>query len=114
MLCALYQNLDMYRDGVAGIQMHPWWVLLRHLLHLARQVSGTMAVFMGGQPVGMQRNISGNVCGLCSQRVKETPQHILFECQELDQQRIHEEMYYATCRQVWPRVWRPLQLGRKQ
>ena len=46
-----------------------------------------MAVFMGGQSVAMQRNISGNVCGLCSQRVKETPQHKLFECQELDQQR---------------------------
>ena len=54
-----------------------------------KKASYCMALHLGAQPKGMQRNIDQSKfkCGLCTLRVNENFKHVLFECNELDETR---------------------------
>ena len=55
---------------------------MRKFPHIKKKVSSVIAVLLGSQPKGLQRNIGQNTCCLCG--IKESPQHILFQCQPLN------------------------------
>ena len=38
---------------------------------------------MGGQPRGIQCNRGVHMCGLCNDRCRENPEHVVFECRIL-------------------------------
>ena len=81
--CMLYKELDIYRLSIDKLAMHAWWSLLRLRPNLGKQVSGTMAVLLGGQPSGLQSNFGGSPCGICDARVKDNNVHILLHCEDL-------------------------------
>ena len=85
--CSMYQNLSFYSDMVHSVNMHTWWVVARKLPHIFKQISCLMAIVMGGQPRGLQRNFDKSKCKLCSANCKEDPQHIIFNCNELQEVR---------------------------
>ena len=51
--------------------------------HLSHK-QALMAVMMGGQVRGIQCNLGVRMCGLCNDRCRENPEHVLFECQILE------------------------------
>ena len=83
--CMLYRGLTGYLETHKNIQIHAWWKLAKMKPGITRKVSSIMAVFMGGQPRGLQRNMGSNKCGLCgSYTDRYTPLHILFKCSVLE------------------------------
>ena len=82
--CILYPELNVYTDCVKNIAMSIWWRVARASTRLQKQISGTLAVMMGGQPRGIQCNLGVRMCGLCNDRCRENPEHVLFECQILE------------------------------
>lgn len=81
--CILYKELYIYNKCIISIRIHPWWKLLITCPHLRDKVSSVLAIAMGGQPRGMQRNIGFKKCPLCELHEVDTPTHILFSCPEL-------------------------------
>ena len=67
--------------------MHPWWSLVARKPFLMRRVSSTITVLMGGQPSGMQCNFGQKRCMLCDILSTDKPDHVLFECAELEEKR---------------------------
>ena len=81
--CLLYTSLALYNDSIKRIQLHPWWVFVRHFPATHKKVSCVFAILCVTQPVGLQRNLFSSICQLCSNSCRETPMHILFKCNAL-------------------------------
>jgi hypothetical protein len=97
--CMLYGQLSTYTRTTARIDIHPWWILVKTIPQLMTETSATMAVLMGSQPKGMQRNFIRNRCGLCDSLLGENTAHILFECESLSRTR---NQYWPTVVQCMP------------
>ena len=54
-----------------------------------KKVASILAVFMGSQPSGYQKNHKRNQCKLCNYSGIETNVHIIFECNALETNRPH-------------------------
>ena len=52
--------------------------------NMTRKVSALMALLLGGQPTGLQRNIEGKRCQLCYSDTNDDVVHVLWACQALD------------------------------
>lgn len=76
--CMVYSELGIYRACVLNTHMHLWWAPARQSPHLLRQISCILAVLLGGQPHGMQRNLGQTICKLYVFYVGETVQSILY------------------------------------
>ena len=58
--------------------------------YLTKQISSVMAILMGDQPWGLHTHYRNQpLCAMCSDRILDTPEHILFECNRLDELRSH-------------------------
>ena len=77
-----YKDLDMYRLSVQNIEPHAWWSVLRMRPYLNKYVASVMAVLMGGQPSGLQCNLSKSACRICNTYEIENVTHILLRCPE--------------------------------
>ena len=82
--CMLYPQLDNYLKVVTSIKMYVWWEFVQRQPHLTKYVSAVLALLSGSQPVGMQQNFGKRFCSLCSKRARDTPAHILFDCEALN------------------------------
>ena len=91
--CTMYKGLNVYRETVNKIEMHPWWMLEKLKPHLFKMISCLMAVLCGGQPAKKQSNFVSRLCKLCHLRARETPEHILFICPALEFNRSQLIMY---------------------
>ena len=85
--CMLYKELDIYRMCIDKLAMNAWWSLLKLRPYLGKQVSGVMAVLLGGQPSGLQCNFGGAPCRICDARVKDTKTHVLLYCEAMQRDR---------------------------
>ena len=81
--CIMYKSLSCYVHSVSKIQMHAWWYFAKDAPHLTKNISCVMSLLMGGQPSGMQRNLSRSKCALCESHSADTPHHVLFICEAL-------------------------------
>lgn len=77
----MYKELNVYTTCVLDIKVLAWWRYVQKVPHVKKKVACVVAVLLGSQPKGMQRNIGQNICRLCG--IKESPQHILFHCSKL-------------------------------
>ena len=85
--CLMYPELEVYRKYVHDIRMNAWWKFCSNHPEMTKKASYCMALHLGAQPKGMQRNIDKSKfkCGLCTLRVNENFKHILFECNEQEE-----------------------------
>lgn len=81
--CMLYKSLE----SISEVKMHCWWNFVRQYPQMSRKVSCVMSVLIGGQPCGMQRNFGATSCAVCHMTVRESAEHILFQCPALATQR---------------------------
>ena len=83
--CLMYPELRVYNDNIKKIEMHPWWKFCRANPGMTRRAGYCLAVFMGVQPLGMQRNLeaANKMCSLCKRCATENANHVLFECTSL-------------------------------
>ena len=81
--CLLYASLNTYIDSVNTIRMHTWWIVNQKLPHLYKSISAVMAVLMGGQPSGLQRNFDRKLCQICCDRVEDNAIHVILSCNAL-------------------------------
>ena len=95
--CMLYSELDVYRNCVCHIGMHPWWQLARHKPNLTNRVSGVLAVLQVGQPRGMQCNFDSKACKLCDTAPRDNAQHVLFVLDWTLFAPVHGKAYYDQC-----------------
>ena len=77
----MYKELGVYLKCISAIKILPWWLYAQKCPHHKVRISCIIAVLMGSQPKGMQRNIGKKKCHLCG--MSESPKHILFECPKL-------------------------------
>ena len=84
----LNDKLLLYTEIVPSVKMHTWWTVTQKLPHIFKHVSCVMAIIMGGQPSGMQRNFNSRTCQLCFCNNRDDLFHILFRCNELETPRI--------------------------
>ena len=82
--CLLYNSLGTYNKSVVSLELHPWWIFVRHFPATFRKVSCVFAILCGTQPIGLQRNLSSSICKLCTCSCRETSLHVLFECAALN------------------------------
>ena len=82
--------LDAFRGKILQwyikkIEMHLWWKLWRTTPRMTRRAGYCLSVFMGVQPLGMQRNLeaANKMCSLCKRCVTENANRVLFECTSL-------------------------------
>ena len=68
---------------------------------LTRVIAAVVAILLGGQPSGMQRNLTKITCKLCESGSRDEPHHVLFDCVSLDMRRILS----------WPKVVQCMPLG---
>ena len=85
--CILYGSLKAYSIIMQNIKIHPWWILTKNKPHLTRYVSSVIALLLGSQPRGLQRNFQNNLCNVCNARCLDTIEHVLFQCHCLKQLR---------------------------
>ena len=78
--CQLYSELSYYSKKVSKIALHPWWLFVKREVLYYKKVAAVLAILMGGQPSGLQRNYGRGSCKLCNIHGAETIEHILFEC----------------------------------
>ena len=78
--CHLYRGLNIYIDIVPRIERFVWFKLLQIQPHLFNKVSCIMAIICGSQPPNLFCNAGNVMCHLCSNRARDCPVHILFEC----------------------------------
>lgn len=95
--CLLYHNLWLYSDLVQSVKLHTWWTVTQKLPHIFKQVSCVMAVIMGGQPRGLQRNFESSTCKLCTMNCTEDPLHVIFKCAELSDVRHNKMSKMYSC-----------------
>ena len=81
----MYKELNIYSRCVPDIKELAWWRYARKFPHIKNKVSSVVAVLLGSQPKGMQRNFKTKICQLCG--IIESPKHILFECESLSRVR---------------------------
>ena len=97
----LYRELAFYMTHMTDIKPLSWWCFTKKYPHLKRKVSCVVAVLLGGQPRGIQRNIDHKICKICYLRAAEDPAHILFKCPALAAKR----------ETTWHRVLASMPLG---
>ena len=85
--CILYGSLKEYASSMSCIKIHPWWYLTKDRPHLVKFVSSVMALLLGSQPRGFQRNFDHIMCKICDSRYIDSPKHVLFECSNLHELR---------------------------
>lgn len=93
--CMLYSDLNMYRVVVTDIKPLIWWLFVQAHPNLLKKASTVVSVLMNGQPKGLQCNFGSSLCKLCISRVRESPVHIILECDAL--QDVREPMSIAMC-----------------
>ena len=81
--CILYGSLRDYSNHIGTIKLHPWWLFTKDRPHMTKYVSSVMALLLGSQPRGLQRNFNHTVCKVCDEGICDSPEHILFVCPEL-------------------------------
>ena len=81
--CMLYKTLACYSQNVHEIRMHAWWYLAKDAPHLTKKIACVMSLLMGSQPSGLQKNNNSSRCKLCDNQAADTPTHIIFECETL-------------------------------
>ena len=95
----MYKQLKLYVRCVSDIRHLAWWRYARIFPHVKRKVSCIVALLLGSQPKGMQRNLGSNICKLCG--LFESCEHVLFECSRLNSVRL----------KVWSEVLNAMPLG---
>ena len=76
-ICLMYPELEKYRKYEHDIRMNAWWKFCSNHPEMTKKTSYCMALHLGAQPKGMQRNIDQSKfkCGLCTLRVNENFKH---------------------------------------
>ena len=90
--CMMYSSLRLYRKSTNDISLNCWWYYVKTKPNMSRRVSSVIAVLVGSQPSGLQRNHGASSCGLCG--CQEDASHVIFDCIKLSDKR----------RQLWSQV----------
>ena len=80
--CLMYSSLDIFRKAHTSISLNCWWYFVKIKPVMFKKVSSVVAVLMGTQPSGLQRNHGIRCCGLCGTE-NESTIHVLFDCNKL-------------------------------
>lgn len=99
--CILYGDLNIYSELVTSVKIHNWWIVTQKIPHIFKSLSSIMAILMGGQPNGLQRNFKSQSCQLCESNDKKDLIHILFNCSELNEVRTNN---LTNLNKVMPRA----------
>ena len=87
--CLMYRSLDIYKNCVTYKRLNIWWKFTAKSAGSFRSVSCVLALLCGTQPNGYGANFGSRVrCQICSQYVIETREHIIFDCDELNDVRV--------------------------
>ena len=96
---SLLYDVPHYVYCVPDIRIHPWWNFVKNSPGFYRQVSCIIALICGSQPKFFQCNFNNMFCGLCPDRLIDSPIHVLFECQSLN---IYRNLYLSKIRLSMP------------